>query len=69
MQTNERKTDRSLAAHLKRAHRCSVCGTEMTAPQSILSMDGTDFCDACYRDNFFDGMQSPRRQVPDPCDA
>ena len=69
MQTDERKTDRSLAAHLERAHRCSVCGTEMTPPQRIQSMDGTGFCDACYRDNFFDGMQSPRRQVPDPCDA
>jgi len=66
MRTEKRVTDRSLDAPLKQTHRCSVCGREMTPPQSILSKDGTSFCDACYRDRFFEGTISHHRQAPDP---
>ena len=69
MRTEKKNTDRSLAAHLKQVHRCSVCGREMTPPQSITSVDGTGFCDACYRDSFFDEMGTRRRQLADYCDA
>jgi len=69
MPTEKISTERSLAAHLKPAHRCSVCGREMTTLQSILSLDGTGFCDACYRDSFFDEMGTDRRRVLDHCEA
>ena len=69
MQTEKRNTGQSRTPRLKRTHRCSVCGIEMTPPQSILSVDGTGFCDACYRDSFFDEMGTRRRQLADYCDA
>ena len=69
MRTEKKDTERSLAAHLNRDHRCSVCGREMTPPQSIQSVDGTGFCDACYRDSFFDEMGTRRRQALDHCKA
>ena len=69
MRTEKRVADQSLAGHLKRAHRCSVCGRKMTSPQSIMSADGIGFCDACYRDRFFEDVGSHHRQMIDHRDA
>lgn len=67
MTTEKPRMDRSSSPGLKESRRCSVCGKQLKTPQKALSMDGKGFCEACYRDCFFDDMDSNHHRALDRC--
>jgi hypothetical protein len=67
MTTKKIRSDRSTPVGSRNKRRCSICGKRMTAPHKALSIEGKGLCDACYRDCFFDDVDSHRDRTLDRC--
>jgi hypothetical protein len=67
MTTKNNASVRLSAALRKNDRRCNVCGKTIAAPQHILSADSKQYCDACYRECFFDDVKGRHRRTTDRC--